>query len=171
MFEVEAKIALTPNEYRHLRSQLKAEYGPLRKTSCHDTYYQNPKKAYLRVRRRGGESTLDLKRRETIRGIESNIELSWQILSPQKWQTLMKKLELEPSVQKSKTGLTLKYKDFHIELNHLRKLGYFLEIETIVREAGRVGEAKKALVSLFKKLGFQPDRFEPKPYLELLKDV
>lgn len=171
MFEVEAKVSISKDEFKILTHQLKKEAQYLGARTCLDTYYNNPKKAYLRVRKRGGEHSFDIKRRQTIKGIESNIEMEWNIKDITRWKALLKKLKFAPTIQKSKKSILFKQKDFIIELNHVRLLGYYLEVERIVKSESELKKAKKELINIIKELGYSQRQFEPKPYLELLKNA
>jgi len=171
MFEVEAKVPISKREFELLKKRLRKEAKYLGARVCNDTYYAKPKTAYIRVRNRGGEYTFDMKRRETIDGIESNIEMEWGIKDISKWRTLLKFLKITPNIRKTKKSTLFKQNNFIIELNHVRLLGYYLEIERVVGRRSEVTGAKKDLIELFKSLGYSQKQFEPKPYLELLANV
>jgi predicted adenylyl cyclase CyaB len=172
MFEVEAKVPISKREFELLKKRLKKEARYLGTRTCADTYYARPKTAYIRVRKRGGDYTFDIKRRETIRGIESNIEIEWGINDITKWRALLKRLKIDPNIRKTKKSTLFQQNDFIIELNHVRLLGHYLEIERVVKSKSKVAAAaKKDLIKLFKSLGYSQKQFEPKPYLELLENV
>ncbi|MBN2307148.1 class IV adenylate cyclase [Candidatus Peregrinibacteria bacterium] len=171
MFEVEAKVPISKGEFKHLKKRLKKEAQSLGSRISQDTYYDNPKNVFIRIRKRGGESTLNIKKRQTISGIESNIESEWQIKNAAKWKTLLKRLNILPHVRKTKKSLLFKKNGFIIELNHVRLLGYYLEIERLVKSKKEVPIAKKELIKLFNQLGFSIKQFESRPYLELLANV
>ena len=171
MIEVEAKVPLSKGEFELLKKRLQKEAQVLGSRTSQDTYYNDPRKAYMRIRKRGGDYTFDIKRRQTIKGIESNIEMEWKLSDAVKWKALLKKLNILPHIRKTKKSLLFKKNDFIIELNHVRLLGYYLEIERVVKSEKEVAKAKRELVSLFKTLGFSEKRFEPRPYLELLANV
>lgn len=171
MYEVEAKVPVSRGEFELLKKRLEKEAQNLGVRINRDIYYGNPKNAFIRIRKRGGNCTFDIKRRETIRGIESNIEMEWKVKDPAAWKRLLGKLKIRPGIGKTKKSLLFKKNDFIIELNHVRLLGYYLEIERIVESEREVGKAKKELIALFKSLGFSEKRFEPRPYLELLANV
>lgn len=174
-------MPISKREFELLKKRLRKEAKYLGARVCNDTYYAKPKTAYIRVRKRarpdehpfgrGGEYTFDLKRRETIDGIESNIEMEWGIKDISKWRTLLKRLKINPNIRKTKKSTLFKQNNFIIELNHVRLLGYYLEIERVVGRKSEVTSAKKDLIKLFKSLGYSQKQFEPKPYLELLANV
>ncbi len=104
-------------------------------------------------------------------GIESNIEMEWEVGDIRKWESLLKTIKITPNISKSKKSTLFKQNDFIIELNHVRLLGYYLEIERVVKSEKELEKAKIDLIQLFQKLGYSQKKFEPKPYLELLKNV
>lgn len=171
MFEVEAKIPITREQYSLLRGRLRKEASYLGFRRNRDTYYENPKSAFMRIRDRDGKYTFDLKLRKTVKGIEQNVEMEWGIGDLSAWKRVLKKLGIRPSARKTKKTELFKKDGFIIELNTVRLLGHFLEIERIVKDPAGVGEAEKELVKLFETLGFSPKQFEKRPYLELLANV
>ena len=171
MFEVEAKVAISKSEYKQLQKVLNKSAKCLESLKNDDTYYGDPKNVFLRLRCRGGEYEFNLKRRQTIRGIESNIEMEWGIKDERVWKKLLKKLTVLPTGRKYKESQRYAKDGFTIELNRVRRLGYYLEIERLVKRKEDVRKAKKKLLELFKKLGYERNRFETRPYLELLSYV
>jgi len=171
MFEVEAKVPISRRAFESLERRLHKEARYLGKTVYEDTYYAKPKTAYLRVRKRGGESFFEIKQRKTIGGIETNLEMEWRISDINKFQTILKRRGIKVTIKKQKKTHRFRYNDFIIELNHVRLLGYYLEIEKMVKKEGELAPAKKELKMIFKKLGFESKDFEAKPYLELLSNV
>lgn len=171
MIEVEAKVPITRGEYSALRARLRKDGKYLGKKRSEDTYYMGPTQQTVRIRKRGAKQTFDIKYRNTMQGIESNTELEWNIKEPIKWRNLLKKFDIKPRVRKTKKTELYEYKGFHIELNEVRLLGYYLEIEKVVKDESNVAAAKKDLIQVFKNLGYRQSDFEPKRYLELLANV
>lgn len=171
MFEVEAKVPISRREFQQLSSRLQKEAHHLGNRSYTDTYYAKPKTAYIRIRKGEGEYDFDIKRRQTIKGIESNIEMEWGINDISGWRALLKRSGITPTIRKIKKSSLFKQNDFIIELNHVRLLGYYLEIERVVKNQKEVAKAKSDLVQMFKTLGYSQKQFEPRPYLELLENV
>ena len=172
MFEVEAKVPITRHEFERLNKRLQKEAHFLDKAIYKDTYYAKPKTAYIRVRRkRGGDYFFEIKQRKTIKGIESNLEMEWKIKDIGKFRELLRKMGMKVGIKKQKKSHRFRYNDFIIELNHVRLLGHYLEIEKIVQKEGDIPKTKRDLIKLFKELGFTAKDFEARPYLELLANV
>ncbi|MDH5597374.1 MAG: class IV adenylate cyclase [Candidatus Peregrinibacteria bacterium] len=171
MFEVEAKIAITRKDFQLLEERMKREGEYLGEKRNEDFYYENPKKSTIRIRKKGTSHSFDLKSRETRQGIEENIELEWELKDPGAWRKVLSKLKIKPQVRKTKKTKLFTFKGFHLELNEVRGLGHYLEIETIVSKRAEVTRAKRELIEIFNELGYTKKQFEPKRYLELLGHV
>ena len=171
MYEVEAKIQISPRQYSELKVLLdkKATYLETRKNI--DSYYEKVRNSVIRIRNRNDIHTLDLKLRRTINGVENNIEMEWRTKDPKKLRSMLNMLSIKPSIRKTKKTEAYKYKGFIIELNKVAKLGYFVEIEKIVKSPDGLAAAKGQLISIFETFGYSKKQFEKRPYLELLRNV
>lgn len=170
MFEVEAKIHISKSEFEYLRKRLTKEVKTPETRVSADTYYERLKFAFIRIRQNGEKFTFGIKRRETIEGIESNVETEWGIKDVKKWRSLLSRLNIRTSIRKTKNSFVFRLEDFGIELHRVSRLGYFLEIEKLISHKEEVREAKNKLIKLFARLGYSPKRFESKPYLQLLEE-
>lgn len=170
MLEVEAKVPIGAGEYEALFTKLKTMATYVGEQVSEDCYYEQLKKGTIRVRKRGGESTFDLKLCETIEGIESNLEMEWKLKDGSAWKKLLKNLGLQPYMKKAKKSHVFQMKGFRIELNHIRNLGHYLEIERLLADEADLKKAKKELIHCFHALGYSEKQFEPKRYLELLNN-
>ena len=171
MFEVEAKVPIRRGDYQLLLKSLHNQCKYLGAKRAEDTYYEKLKGGTLRVRKRGKRTSFDLKRRETIEGIESNTEIEWGLKDPKAWRVLLGKLGIRMNVKKTKKTELFELDGFLIELNEIRSLGYYLEIERLVAHRKDIPQAKKELIQIFNQLGYSKKDFEPKRYLELLGHV
>jgi len=170
MYEIEAKVAISKSEYERLKKEISKFSKFIGKIKKEDEYYNNPKIAYLRTRKLSNKAIFDIKIKNVKHGIESNVELEWGIRNINKFQLLLKKIGIVSSVKKSKISEVYKYKNFTIELNYLRRLGYFMEIECLIQKKEQIPKCKRELINLFKTLGFNSRQFEKKYYLDLLKE-
>lgn len=171
MYEIEAKIRITEHELRRLKKELDKIAAFKGKTVKFDTYYNNPRSAYIRIREESGKSVFNLKDKTNKGGVESNLELEWGIKDAKKWSDFLKSIDIRPYISKVKKNETYHLNGFHIELNSVNKLGYFLEIEKTVKFRSQNQKTKKELIGLFKSLGFDKNRFEKKGYLKLLEEI
>lgn len=171
MIEIEAKVPVKKGDYKDLLALLHKEARFRGTKRAEDTYYEKLKQGTVRIRRRGDKTTFDLKKRETISGIESNTEIEWMLSDPKGWRKLLGDLGIKMNIKKTKKTEFFELDDFVIELNEIRGLGYYLEIERLVADPKEVAQTKKELIQLFKRFGYSEKQFEPKRYLELLGHV
>ena len=169
MVEVEAKVRLSDKDCKRLPKAILAFAKPLGVSTKKDQYYGNG--AFdLRIREENGVAVLTIKHRKRERGIEMNEETEIPIPRAAPWDRMLRQNGFPLKAKKEKRCQAFQYGKFRIELNTVKGLGHFLEIERLVKGESEVLEAKKDLVALFRKLGFGPATFERKLYLELLAE-
>ena len=172
MYEIEAKVPLKRPDVKRLKGELPkiaVKKGSVIKKDFY--FFAHPKKAFfLRIREKNKKPFLNMKSKKREQGIEINQEIKLHLISSSKFHALLKKIGIPLTTTKDKIGEIFKKGNMQIELNFVKGLGYFLEIETIVKSKSEIPKAKKALRDLFKKLGFSPKDFEKKYYLELLEE-
>jgi predicted adenylyl cyclase CyaB len=169
MVEVEAKVRLDRVQVNACRKTLRALgrfQGIVAKT---DWYYGRPNSFQLRIRKIGRGGFLGLKSRKLEKGIESNQEGEWPIGDCARWHRLLVAYGWPRFATKVKLAESYRLGGrTHAELCRVRGLGWFLEIEILVRLKSDINSAKKELCHWFRQFGFGSDDFEPKRYLELL---
>jgi adenylate cyclase class 2 len=170
MYEIEAKVRLSKADFNRLKSEISKFAGKKEDTDIKDSYYSSPKNTSLRIRVNNGQGVLNIKSKKKDKGIEMNQEIELPLKSPSKFSSFLQKNGFPLTAKKEKKGDIYQYGDMRIELNFVKKLGYFLEIETIVENKSEIPSAKKALRALFNKLGFDSSDYEKKYYLELLAE-
>lgn len=170
MFEVEAKVPLSKADFERLRKELPTVAKKKGSVLNLDRYYANSKQFSLRIRERNGKGLLNLKSKTREGGIELNQEVEIPITSAKEFDALLRKMKITHYISKQKDSILFKKGDFQIELNTVKGLGYFLEIETIVKSKADLKKAKAGLLAIFKSLGFSEKDFEKKYYLELLEE-
>lgn len=171
MYEVEAKVAINKRDFNRLQKELKKTAKFKGKYIKKDEYFNDIKDAFIRIREENGKPIFGLKNKRLDRGIEANTEIEWHIKDKKKWSQLLNKLDINPFIRKTKNNETYQLDDFMVELNFIPKLGYFLEIERIVKSKNQIAKAKKELIDMFKKLGYSHKDFEKKYYLEMLQEL
>lgn len=168
MYEVEAKVRISKDELKRLRRRLPEIAESKKNVVSKDFYYGGLNKYYLRLREKNGNSVLNLKSKCVKMGIEMNQEIELPIKSISGFKDFLKKTNIPMTARKEKKGEIYKKGDINIELNFIKKLGYFLEIEVIARKKTEIPKAKRTLLNIFSELGFKPRNFEKRYYLELL---
>lgn len=172
MYEIEAKVPLKKADVQRLRKELPKIAKLTIRVNKKDRYYGDSKSLlfYLRIREKNGKPFLNLKSKSVEKGIEVNQEIKLPLVSASKFHALLKKIGITLTAKKEKIGEIYKKGGLQIELNFIKGLGYFLEIETIIQKKSDIPRAKKALRKQFAQLGFSPKDFEKKYYLELLAE-
>lgn len=171
MYEVEAKVAIGKRDFNRLQKELKKTAKFKGSSKKKDIYYNDTKKSYTRLRNYTDKSVFSFKVKEMNHGFESNIEIEWGVKDKRKWGLLLGKLGIKPTIHKTKLTEAYHWKECNIELNYISKLGYYLEIEMIVKTKSQIVKAKKELIDMFKKLGYGQKDFEKKYYLDLLQEL
>jgi adenylate cyclase, class 2 len=170
MYEIEAKVAINRKDFERLSGKLKKEAGFKEKSIKKDIYFNNAGDASVRIREKDKKSYFDIKDKGIRNGTEVNIEMEWGIKDVKKWVALLGKIGIRPGIRKIKRTEAYRMNGFDIELNYVAGLGYFLEIERIVKSKTDIPEAKKELIEMFNELGYSQKDFEKKYYLELLQE-
>lgn len=171
MHEIEAKIHLTKKEFDCLKEDLNGRKKVIYKGffKKEDVYYQIPiPNVTIRIRKLNKKSHLNIKYKSIQKGIEMNKEWEWELKRPLFFKNLLKKTGLQIYATKKKQTDLFTWKKMNIELNWVKHLGYFLEIEALVKDQKKIHSTTKELKKMFELLGFKKRKFEKKPYLELL---
>ena len=171
MYEIEAKVGITKSDFERLQKELEKIADFKGNFVKKDIYYDDTKKAHTRLRELNNQSIFSFKIKEIAHGIESNIEIEWGVKDRSKWMTLLKSNGINPSIRKFKKTKAYQSNGFVIELNHISKLGYYLEIERIVKTKNLIPKAKKELIEIFNKLGYSHKDFEKRYYIDLLQEL
>lgn len=170
MYEVEAKVHITKSDFSRLQKELGRFAEFKEKSIKRDTYYDDTRKVYIRVREKDKKILFEIKDKNIISGVESNLEIGWGIKNKKKWTELLNKLGIKPAIRKTKKTEAYQLNGFNIELNHVAGLGYFLEIEKAVKSKTQISKTKRELIDIFGSFGYSQKDFEKKYYLDLLQE-
>src|SRR3989344_2023754 len=131
-------------------------------------YFQYPEKS-LRVRDKGAVREVNFKeRRDYSNGVHAKKEVQFEISDIKGFFELIKDFGFRRWLHKEKTTELYRTKDgVHIELNHVKRLGWFLEIEVLCSPKD-VPSARKKVVSVRDKLGFSEKDSEVRGYTKQL---
>lgn len=172
MLEVEAKVHLSKSDYNRLKKEV-ARFATLKsKQTKKDTYYAyTPYTPFaVRIREKGSKAIFGIKKKLMINGIEQNQEIEMLVKSKTAFEKILKKVSFPKSFQKNKKSEVYLYKSYQIELNYVPGLGHYLEIEHKAGTEADIPMATKELHAMFKRLGFKPQQFETRFYLEMLHE-
>jgi predicted adenylyl cyclase CyaB len=172
MIEVEAKAKIiNPERFRILAQKIGHYKGKERKI---DDYYtlENPKsypKKSLRIRKKSSSHEVNFK--HTIfyeNGVHAKKETEFKISDIEGFVKLIHEFGFKKWLTKEKyTELYEIKKNLHIELNHVKNLGWFIEVE-FLSNLKNVQKAKKEVLEIMKKLGIKGKDFVKEGYTKLL---
>ncbi len=181
-FEVELKAGIrNPGE---VEKRIKKIAKHVETYTTEDTYFTYAsRKGYqderFRLRLMKGKAVVTAKERKSARGVEANLEYEFEVDNAQAFRDFLRLFGFRVLIEKTKRVKKFRYvssgkkkKDWRvsIELNHVRGLGHFVEIEALVRDAGDVSEARLLILEILDRLGIPRSRIELTPYTRMLYD-
>src|SRR3989338_4053436 len=155
MIEVETKIRIeNPEGFRRKASQIGKFKGKIKKI---DDYYtlepinKYPKKS-LRIRKTGNNYQINFKQRISYsKEIYAKKESEFAVSDVESFLALIKDFGFKHWLRKEKISEVYKIKNnFHIEINNVKSLGWFLEIEYLTKN--NINYARKEIIRILKKL-------------------
>lgn len=169
--EVEAKVKV--KDVNEIRSRIKEVAKFVGKETKKDDYYsleyfQYPEKS-LRVRDKGKVREVNFKKRISYQnGVYAKKEVQFEISDLDGFFELIKDFGFRRWLHKEKTTELYRTKSgVNIELNHVKKLGWFLELEVLC-PLKDVSSARKKIVAVRDVLGFSQKDCEVRGYTKQL---
>lgn len=172
MIEVESKAKIiNPEKFRVLAQKIGHYKGKERKV---DDYYtleydhSYPKKS-LRVRKRAGFYEINFKQRLFYKlGVHAKKETEFRVSDIAGFLRLIHEFGFKKWLTKEKyTELYEIKRNFHIEINHVKKLGWFIEVEYLSMPK-EMEKARKEVASVMKKLNVHKRDVVKEGYTKLL---
>ena len=181
--EVETKIPLEDREVAELRKKILKIARFEKKTHKEDDYFaiprkgrgiikRYPKKAF-RIRDDGDSYVINFKkwlRKYWTNAIVVKEEFEFETKNPDKFLALMTDLGFKQWLKKFKISEAYTYKKnkkVNIEINKVRHLGYFMEIEYIA-EKRELKKAIRLVENILRELGIEPKDVRNKGYTKML---
>lgn len=171
--EVEAKIKIeNPIVWRERIKEI-ADFKKVQNKK--DNYYALSKKDHkmVRVREIDRITQINFKRPISYKnGIHAKTEIEFETPN-RKIIELLNEFGFKKFITKSKiTELYShkKYKNINIEINNVKKLGWFLEIEGLCKKS-QVGKTRKKIEKILKILKVKKSQVEKKGYTTQLKEL
>jgi predicted adenylyl cyclase CyaB len=178
--EVETKVKLSNKEAVELRKKIKKIANFKKKESRTDDYFAIKRKGYpkkaFRIRKAGGEYVVNFKKWLTAhwdRQIVVKEEYEFKTQHPDKFLVLMDDLGFKQWLKKFKTTEKYTYKKDKrviIEINFVKHLGYFMEMEYIAKPSEMM-KGKNKLRGVLKELGIKQSQVTNKGYTKMLWDI
>jgi adenylate cyclase class 2 len=176
MIEVETKIRVS--DVNKIRDKLKSLGKYEGKESKTDDYYtlepleSYPKKS-LRIRKKKGFYEINFKRRISYdSGIHAKKEIEFKASNIADFILLIEDFGFKKWLRKEKETELYKIKNnFHLELNKVKGLGWFLEIEYLADENKRsIQNAEKEVARIIRELGVRNSEIVKDGYTKMLWD-
>ncbi|OJH14912.1 adenylyl cyclase, partial [Borreliella bissettiae] len=98
---------------------------------------------------------------------EINKEIEFKIDNMNNFLTLIKELKFKKLYKKIKKSLIYQTNNLNVEINEIKNLGFFLEIEKIINNQNDIDLAKKEIDNIIDQFGLK-ENLETRPYSELL---
>jgi len=174
MIEVEAKIKISnPNDFKKKALSLGKFLG---KTKKIDDYYtleslkKYPKKS-LRIRKIDHKYEINFKQKLSyVKGVHAKEESEFTVSDIKGFLALIKDFGFKKYLVKEKHSQIYEIsKLFHIEINNIKKLGWFLEIEYLTNEKN-IPKARRQILEIVRKLGISKKKIIKDGYTKLLWD-
>jgi adenylate cyclase, class 2 len=175
-FEVETKVGVKDSDVKEVKERIKQIASYVKTEHKKDDYYSleyfsYPEKS-LRVRDKGTKREVNFKQwKNYSRGVHVKKEVQFKVSDLEGFFELIKDFGFKKWIGKEKkTSLFRTKQGVNIELNHVKKLGWFLEIEYICREKD-IEKARKKVIETRKRLGFDLRNVEKRGYTKMLWDL
>ena len=174
MFEIERKFRLNPTEVAGVRAKLESTYGKGKKLIQHDELFLFKKASYdehvtgegvLRIRRANNKNYFTYK--HTVLETGNRVEHETEIADPEALREAILAMGWQSVIQIEKVRLHYHLKDVSFELDAVKGLGAYLEIELLSKEDS---DAEARIIAMAESLGVAADRIERRSYGKLLAE-
>lgn len=172
MIEVEGKISVSNiNKIENMVKRIADYKGTEKKVDDYYTLEQlnhYPHKS-LRIRKRKGFYEVNFKKSLSFKnGVHAKKEVEFKINDYDGFLNLIQDFGFKKDLRKEKMTKLYEIKpNFHIELNHVRGLGWFLEIEYLSDEKG-IEKARNEVLRIVKILGYKEKDLIKSGYTKML---
>ncbi|AGS66720.1 class IV adenylate cyclase [Borreliella burgdorferi] len=169
MFEIESKAFIPPKELKRIIKLANKKFKFIKEEIKTDIYYSNQKKI-IRIRKLNTlEKIVTFKKKilDNNHTVEINKEIEFKIDSINNFLTLIKELKFKKLYKKIKKSLIYQTNNLNVEINEIKNLGFFLEIEKIINNQNDIDLAKKEIDNIINQFGLK-ENIETRSYSELL---
>jgi len=176
-FEVETKIPIDKKEVKKIRRKIKEISNFSKKEKKSDFYFgiekpNYPRKAF-RIRYNGKKYIVNFKKwkkKYWNKGIVVKEEFEFELNHKEEFLILMEDLGFVRWMRKLKLGESYNHKKdkrIIIELNYVKHLGYFIEIEYLAKK-GEIKKAIKKIISTLSELEIPKEKIDNTGYTKML---
>ena len=176
-FEVESKIKIDNYEVSEFREKIKKIARFVKKEKKSDYYFaiekpNYPRKAF-RMRYNGKNYVVNFKKwlkKYSKHEIVVKEEFEFEVKDKNSFLALMRDLGFVNWIKKLKITESYQHKKYSkvfIELNYVKHLGYFIEIEYLANK-NEIENARRKIISVLKELKVKPRQIDNVGYTKLL---
>ncbi len=173
--EVESKIAIAEKDVSFVRKEIKKIARFVKRETKKDDYYSleyfNYPEKSLRVRDFGKMKEVNFKKKHSyVNGVYAKTEVQFEISDTINFINLIEDFGFRKWLHKEKSTELYSTPDgVSIELNKVKGLGYFLELEVLCPLKSIVS-ARKKIIAVRSRLGFSEKNSEERGYTKQLWD-
>ncbi len=172
MIEVEAKAAIARVEpIRRIAATLGSYIGKEHKVDDYYALFSNgyPHKS-IRIRKHDAFYEVNFKHSISyLKGVHAKQETEFKVSNVKDYLALLKDIGYRIWLRKAKNSYVYEiHKHFHIEINHVRGLGWFAEVEYLVHKKSEIRKARKEVLRILNQLGFNENDLIKAGYTKLL---
>jgi predicted adenylyl cyclase CyaB len=124
-----------------------------------------------RLRREGEQAVVTFKQQVEAGDTEVNEEVEFTVSEARAFFRFAHYLGYEPFVVKHKISRVYRVGRVNIELNEVKHLGHFAEIEILCQETAEISLAQAEIRHLLLRLGLREADLEPRRYIEMIQEV
>ncbi|WNY66143.1 class IV adenylate cyclase [Borreliella andersonii] len=169
MFEIESKAFIPLKKLKRIIKLANKKFKFIKEEIKTDIYYSNQRKI-IRIRKLNTlEKIVTFKKKilDNNNTIEINKEIEFKIDNINNFLILIKELKFKKLYKKIKKSLIYQTNNLNVEINEIKNLGFFLEIEKIINNQNDIDLAKKEIDNIINQFGLK-ENLETRPYSELL---
>lgn len=175
-FEVETKVKIPDSDIKGIRARIRKVARFMRKSHKEDIYYtfksvRGYPEERFRIRKANNKYKLNFKRRgkhpESDR-IAVKEEFEFPVSNLKMFSTFLQEFDFKPFVHKIKDSEVYKYDGVHIEINKVKHLGWFLELEVLSKSEKGVSVAKQKIEKVLKLLEIKAKQIDNTGYTKML---
>ena len=178
--EVKARIRDSLDIERRVRKIAKYSESYI----CRDTYFtyastRGYQEERFRLRLMKGKAVVTAKERKNLAGVEANAEHEFQVDDIEAFREFLRLFGFRVLIEKTKRikkfsntprGKKSLPGTVSIELNDVKGLGKFIEIEALVKKSSEMKKARRLILKILDTLEIPRDQIELTPYTRMLYD-
>lgn len=177
-FEVETKVKIDTKDVKSIRAEIKKLAQFVKKVNKEDIYYTfktvsgYPEERF-RIRKSKGKFKLNFKKKQDHmsqlgKKIVAKEEFEFYVDDFKMFDTFLKEFGFKPFAHKVKDSEVYKYNGVRIEINKVKSLGWFLELEVLSKTRKGITVAKRKIEKALRLLKIKKNQIDNTGYTKML---